>query len=75
MTKNSSAASVLARIQNEARALSVSHELLMRRYVFERFLLRLSQSTRRDLLILKGAMALVAVTKNFGRARRDLDMR
>jgi hypothetical protein len=74
MTKNSSAASVLARIQNEARMLGVSHELLMRRYVFERFLCRLSQSPHRDVLVLKGAMALVAVTKNFGRETRDLDM-
>jgi predicted nucleotidyltransferase component of viral defense system len=74
MTKTSSAASVLARIQNEAKALGVSHELLMRRYVFERFLFRLSQSAQRDTLVLKGAMALAAVTRTFGRATRDLDM-
>jgi hypothetical protein len=46
----------------------------MRRYVFERFLVRLSQSDWRDRLVLKGAMALVAVTHNYVRATRDMDM-
>jgi len=71
---NTSAPSVLQRILNESRKLGVTHELLTRRYVFERFLVRLSQSEWREKLVLKGAMALVAVTRNYGRTTRDMDM-
>lgn len=74
MNKDALAASTRQRILNESRKLGISHELLTRRYVFERFLARLAQSALRDRLVLKGAMALVAVTKSFGRATRDMDM-
>ncbi|MCC8973198.1 hypothetical protein [Bradyrhizobium brasilense] len=47
---NASAESVRTCILNESRKLGISHELLMRRYVFERFLVRLSQSDWRDRL-------------------------
>ena len=74
MNKDALADSTRQRILNESRKLGISHELLTRRYVFERFLARLAHSALRDRLVLKGAMALVAVTKSFGRATRDMDM-
>jgi hypothetical protein len=60
---NASAESVRARILNESRKLGVAHDLLIRRYVFERFLVRMAKSEWRDRMVLKGAMALVAVTR------------
>ncbi|MGY3582079.1 hypothetical protein ACVIGB_000998 [Bradyrhizobium sp. USDA 4341] len=66
MNKDALAASV---ILNKSRKLGISHELLTRRCVFERFLARLAHSALRDRLVLKGAMALVAVTKSFGHSR------
>ena len=68
------AASRNAKIINEAKAIGVSPEMLMRRYVFERFLVRLGRSEHREKLVLKGAMALVAVTRSMNRITRDMDM-
>jgi hypothetical protein len=59
MNKDALADSTRQRILNESRKLGISHELLTRRYVFERFLARLAHSALRDRLVLKGAMALV----------------
>ena len=51
------AASRRSLLQNQANKLGISNELMMRRYVFERFLDRLATSDHRDELVLKGAMA------------------
>jgi predicted nucleotidyltransferase component of viral defense system len=61
-------------LQNQANKLGVSNELVMRRYVFERFLDRLASSGHRDDLVLKGAMALIAVTDTPNRPTKDMDM-
>jgi hypothetical protein len=74
MNNDALAASTRQGILNESCKLGISHELLTRRYVFERFLARLAHSALRDRLVLRGAMALVAVTKSFGYATRDMDM-
>jgi len=61
-------------LQNQANKLGISNELIMRRYVFERFLDRLAASGHRDDLVLKGAMALIGVTGAFNRPTKDMDM-
>ena len=68
------AASRRSLLQNQANKLGISNELVMRRYVFERFLDRLASSAHRGELVLKGAMALIAVTQSFGRPTKDMDM-
>ncbi|GJD90644.1 hypothetical protein BHAOGJBA_4186 [Methylobacterium hispanicum] len=68
------AASRRSLLQTQANKLGISNELMMRRYVFERFLDRLGSSGHRDELVLKGAMALIAVTQTFGRPTKDMDM-
>lgn len=50
------------------------HDLMLRRYAFERFLVRLAESKYRESFVLKGAMALIAVTGSFNRPTRDMDM-
>lgn len=59
---------------NESRRLKVMHDLILRRYAFERFLVRLGESKHRESFVLKGAMALIAVTGSFDRPTRDMDM-
>jgi len=48
MNKDALADSTRQRIYNESRKLGISHELLTRRYVFERFLAQLAHSALRD---------------------------
>lgn len=58
----------------QSRKLGVMHDLILRRYAFERFLVRLGETRHRDSFVLKGAMALIAVTGTFDRPTRDMDM-
>jgi predicted nucleotidyltransferase component of viral defense system len=67
-------ASVRARLQNLARERNQPFDLLLTRYVLERFLYRLSSSRHRDRFILKGALLLTAWFDDPLRATRDLDL-
>ena len=67
------AASIGQRLLNASRALGISHELLMRRYVFERLLWRLAHSPYAGDLCLKGAMSFLAVTGDVRRPTKDMD--
>ena len=53
-------ASVRARLLNLAKELNQPFNLLLTRYVLERFLYRLGQSKHRNRFILKGAMLMTA---------------
>ncbi len=67
------AASIAQRLLNASRALGISHELLVRRYVFERLLWRLQHSPYAGELCLKGAMSFLAVTGDLRRPTKDMD--
>lgn len=67
-------ASVLAKLLNLHRESGKNHDLLLTRYVLERFLFRLSQSDYRDDFLLKGAMLIAAWSADLQRPTRDLDL-
>ena len=50
------AASVRQRLLNRSRAQGEDYQVLLTRYVLERFLYRLSQSPYQDRFVVKGAM-------------------
>lgn len=68
------AASISARLLNEAARTGDSHQNLLTRFALERFLYRLGQSDRRDRFVLKGAMLLRLWSDQPYRATRDLDL-
>jgi Nucleotidyl transferase AbiEii toxin, Type IV TA system len=67
-------ASVRARLLNISRERNQPFDLLLTRYVLERFLYRLGSTTHRERFILKGAMLLTAWFDDPLRATRDLDL-
>ena len=68
------AASIKARLLNEARGGGTEFELFLVRYACERFLYRLGESTVRDRCILKGATLLALWMREPYRATRDIDL-
>ena len=68
------AASVKARLQNEAARRGEDFNLLLVRYGIERLLFRLSQSPHADRFLLKGAMLFVVWDEKTHRPTRDLDL-
>lgn len=68
------AASVKARLQNEATRRGDDFNLLLLRYGIERLLFRLSQSPHADRFLLKGAMLFVIWDEKTHRPTRDLDL-
>jgi len=68
------AASVKARLQNEAARRGDDFNLLLLRYGIERLLFRLSQSAYADSFLLKGAMLFVVWDEKTHRPTRDLDL-
>ena len=66
-------ASVRARLLNLAKERNQPFDLLLTRYVLERFLYRLSSSPHRDRFVLKGAMLMAVWLKDPYRPTRDLD--
>lgn len=68
------AASVKARLQNEAARRDDDFNLLLLRYGIERLLFRLSQSAYADRFLLKGAMLFVVWDEKTHRPTRDLDL-
>lgn len=65
---------MLARLLNIHRAQGIEHQLLIDRYVQERFLYRLSQSPHADNFVLKGGLLITAVTDLFYRSTGDIDL-
>lgn len=68
------AASVKARLQNEAARRGEDFNLLLLRYGIERLLFRLSQSAYAGRFLLKGAMLFVVWDGETHRPTRDLDL-
>jgi len=67
-------ASVRARLLNISRERNQPFDLLLTRYVLERFLYRLGSTEHRERFVLKGAMLLTTWFDNPLRATRDLDL-
>ncbi len=67
------AASVLARLKNMADREGLDYNVLLVRYVQERFLSRLAGSAYASRLILKGGFLLVAYNARRARPTRDID--
>ena len=68
------AASVRQRLLNRARAEGEDFQVLLTRYVLERFLYRLGRSPYRDQFVVKGAMLFVLWEGDLHRTTRDLDL-
>jgi predicted nucleotidyltransferase component of viral defense system len=67
-------ASVRARLQNVARERNQPFQLLLTRYVLERLLYRLSNTSYRDRFVLKGAMLMAVWFEDPFRPTQDLDL-
>src|SRR5215469_8989435 len=67
-------ASVRARLLNLAKERNQPFDLLLTRFVHERFLYRLSISRHRQRFVLKGAMLMTAWLDDPHRPTRDLDL-
>ena len=68
------AASVHARLLNQARAGSRSFNDLLQLYAMERFLHRLSRTRHADRFVLKGALLMRAWDTTMFRTTRDIDL-
>jgi hypothetical protein len=66
--------SVLARLLNLAKQTGDNYQVLLTKFVSERFLYRLGRSALRDRFVLKGAMLLRIWSAHPYRATRDLDL-
>jgi hypothetical protein len=66
--------SVLARLLNLAKQTGDNYQVLLAKFVSERFLYRLGRSTLRERFVLKGAMLLQIWSAHPYRATRDLDL-
>jgi predicted nucleotidyltransferase component of viral defense system len=67
------AASVLARLRNQARQEGISFQTGLQLFFQEEFLRRLSKSQYRDNMILKGGMFIYTLTEFDSRPTRDMD--
>jgi predicted nucleotidyltransferase component of viral defense system len=67
-------ASIRARLLNLARDTGQVFDVLLTRFVHERLLYRLSQSSHADRFVLKGAMLLTTWMPQTARGTRDLDL-
>ncbi|MGH9380904.1 MAG: nucleotidyl transferase AbiEii/AbiGii toxin family protein [Thermoanaerobaculia bacterium] len=72
--KRNVAASVAARLLNQARQMGDDYQTLLTAYAYERFLYRLGISNLRDRFVLKGALLLRLWSDRPYRATRDLDL-
>lgn len=67
------AMSLKAKIRNLAKQKNIPAQVILQNYMFERFLIRLSQTEYKDKFILKGGMLVAAVVGLDNRATMDLD--
>lgn len=65
--------SIRARLLDVARKQSLSNQLLIIRYLYERLLYRLSVSVYKDKFYLKGGVLLYVVEKEYARPTLDID--
>lgn len=67
------ATSLKARLRNLAKQKNIPAQVLLQNYMFERLLVRLSQSEHRDRFVLKGGMLVAAIVGLDQRATMDMD--
>ncbi|MGN0115512.1 MAG: nucleotidyl transferase AbiEii/AbiGii toxin family protein [Acutalibacteraceae bacterium] len=65
--------SLKAKIRNIAKSKNIPAQVILQNYMFERFLVRLSQSEYKDKFVLKGGMLVAAIVGLDNRATMDLD--
>ncbi len=70
---NSKAMSLKAKIRNYARNNRITAQVVLQNYMFERFLVRLSQSKYQDKFVIKGGMLIAAIVGLDTRSTMDLD--
>lgn len=70
---NAKAMSLKAKIRNIAKSKNIPAQVILQNYMFERFLVRLSQSEYKDKFVLKGGMLIAALVGIDNRATMDLD--
>jgi hypothetical protein len=68
------AASVAARLLNQARATGRAYDELLTYYAIERFLFRLASTPHRERFVLKGALMLRLWGADLARTTRDIDL-
>lgn len=69
----SNAMSLKARIRNIAKQKNISAQVILQNYMFERLLVRLSESEYKEKFVLKGGMLVAAIVGLDNRATMDLD--
>ena len=69
----SNAMSLKAKIRNIAKARNLPAQVILQNYMFERLLVRLSNSAYKDNFVLKGGMLVAAIVGLDNRATMDLD--
>lgn len=72
MSSNKST-SLKARIRNIAKQKNIAAQVVLQNFMFERFLIRLSQSEYKDKFVLKGGMLISAIVGLDTRSTMDLD--
>jgi predicted nucleotidyltransferase component of viral defense system len=72
--QKTSAASILARLRNHARAIGYPAEQMLLLHLSERFLARLAVSRWQDHLILKGGLNLYSRYRELARPTKDIDL-
>ncbi|MCB7303097.1 nucleotidyl transferase AbiEii/AbiGii toxin family protein [Bariatricus massiliensis] len=70
---SSEAMSLKGKLKNLAKQKSVSAQILLQNYMFERLLERLSKSLYKDKFILKGGMLVAALVGIDNRSTMDID--
>lgn len=70
---SSKAMRLKAKIRNYARDNRITAQVVLQNYMFERFLVRLSQSEYRDKFIIKGGMLIASIVGLDTRSTMDLD--
>jgi len=65
---------VKALIRNKSKALKINSNIILRTFIFELFLEKLSKSTYKDKFIIKGGFLVSAITKIDLRTTMDLDV-
>ncbi len=69
----SNAMSLKAKLRNIAKNKNIPAQVVLQNYMFERFLVRLSQSEYKNKFVLKGGMLVAAIVGLDSRATMDLD--
>lgn len=69
----SNAMSLKAKIRNIAKQKNIPAQVVLQNYMFERLLVRLSESKYKDKFVLKGGMLVAAIVGLDNRATMDLD--